>query len=253
MNITTTVISLVLGYVLGTVMLYLSLRVIAKAQGHFARTCLTYLAMLAGGALVGGATFYVAGPMDSLGLVTAFVISMTFASLSQWVIGSIMFRRMVRSPRPAVAVAVIVLYALGCFSGIPVVTRVEQISMQARQFSYLRHVSRTVLGRWFDNEAMGLPVLESLEQLSADTDITFYKIPISDLEYLPMFLTISGVPGPYQSQSIKPHYPLLWFKTSPTRDVPVAFVDGSCRRVAKQELETMLKTVLVELADSEAR
>lgn len=241
---------LVLGFVLGTGLLYLSLRLISKAQGHLARSAVAYLAMLLGGGVV-GSLFFVSVSIHVLRPVMAFIIFFGCAAICQWVIGCAMFRRIVLRRRLAVAIPVVVLYFLACIGGIPFVMSVERRAFQISQLSDLHNTGMDVKRHLYENETTNEPVPESLAKFPANA-IYFGRISVSDLGYLPEYLAQHGIHRVSLSNDFKNGYPLLWLNTKQDGNVLVVFFDGHGDLLARAKLETLLNAAVAELSAKRA-
>jgi hypothetical protein len=239
---------LIIGYILGTTLLYLSVRFIGKAHGHLSRACVTYLAMVLGGGLIGGVIFYVSTEVGSLRPLAAFITSLTCAAFCQWAIGLALFRRIAVHPGLSIAIPVVLLYLLACISGISVVAKAEQRALQTRQLSELRVMAREIASRLFENDTMNLPVPASLQAIISKDLYSQSSFPLSELEFLPQWLARSGMlTNSYKFEDLDAELPFLWLKQSKAGKVPVVSCNGGCRIMDSSELERQLKMAAEQL------
>lgn len=248
MNAVTISVGIVINLVLGTTLLYLSLRVTSKAHGHIMRSAAGYLLMFVVGSLIGGGVLYGAMEVVSLRPVIAVVISYSFAAFCQWAVGCILFKNIVLRRGLAIAIPVILINFLSCVAIIPGVAKAEHKATQTRLAYDLRAKSDAILLKWYDNEDIGLPIPETLQAFSTDGEFKHGRLSPSDLDYLPEYLAANGLTGPYKSIDIKPSYPLLWIKTLEKGETTVVYVDRHYEHISRSDLEVQLSAAVTEIA-----
>ncbi|MGD9613001.1 MAG: hypothetical protein AB7V22_08860 [Kiritimatiellia bacterium] len=218
-------------YLIGAAVLYLALRIFARARGHAGLSAATYLVLFSAAGLVAGGLFfaYVTRPIPPLRPVWAFAGTLVLVSLLQWGLGFLLVRRRIPRPGRAVAAAVLLMSALAGAICVHPLRMAEQKFAFFAQVDELQRLAPAVCAQWKQNEFRGRPD--------------------ADLEALPDYLARQGYTGPIRPQDMKDHHPLLWTTRSAMPRHGIAILaNGTVRILTDDERAALLARTVAELA-----
>lgn len=222
---------LLVAYLIGSAVLYFSLRTIAGARGHAGLSAATYLVLFSAAGLVAGGLFfaYITRPIPPLRPVWAFAGTLVLVSLLQWGLGVLLVRRRIPRAGTALAVAVLLMSAACCVVCAPALRMAERKFAFFRQVDEMQRIAPAVCAQW---ERNGFPTL-----------------PGTELESLPDYLAPQGFSEPVRPQDVKDHHPLLWTtRSAMPRHGIVLRANGSVEVLTDDEQAALLARTLDELA-----
>ena len=217
-------------YLIGLAVFYLSLRILAHARGHAGLSAAAYFVLFTAGGLVAGGLFYayVTRPTPPLRPVWAFAGTLVLAGLLQWVLGVLLVRRRIPRPGRAVAAAVLLTSALACAICARPLRMAEQKFAFFAQVDELERLAPAVCAGWEQN---GFP-----------------RLPGAELESLPDYLVRQGFSEPVRPPDVKGRHPLLWTtRSAMPRHGIVVLANGTVQVLTDGERDALLARTVAEL------